>query len=125
MDKLKVLKNLGEGNFGKVLLVEDRSTQQQWVVKEVFKLPQGEVKNQHNEVQVLKKMHHPNIVGYVDSFIKDHNLHIVMEFVPGGDLADAIAKRRGTHYFKEEQVRAAHSNVALTTPFRLSCTAAR
>jgi serine/threonine protein kinase len=44
------------------------------------------------EVELLKRLHHPNIVRYIDSFLsKNHeSLCIVMEYCYGGDLASQI-----------------------------------
>jgi NIMA (never in mitosis gene a)-related kinase len=39
-------------------------------------------------------MHHSNIVTYVESFVENDKLYIVMEHADGGDLAKAIERRR-------------------------------
>jgi serine/threonine protein kinase len=46
------------------------------------------------EVDLLKKLDHPNIVKYVDTIQRGHQLCIVLEFVEGGSLAQLI-KRYG------------------------------
>ena len=46
-----------------------------------------------NEVKVLAKMDHPNIVAYHDSFEKDGILMIEMEYADGGNLAEFLAKQ--------------------------------
>eukprot|EP00929_Paragymnodinium_shiwhaense_P100938 TRINITY_DN63642_c0_g1_i1.p1 TRINITY_DN63642_c0_g1~~TRINITY_DN63642_c0_g1_i1.p1 ORF type:complete len:994 (+),score=152.25 TRINITY_DN63642_c0_g1_i1:125-3106(+) len=43
-----------------------------------------------NEVEVLRRLSHPNIVAYSGAFLENATLHIVMEFADGGDLAGAI-----------------------------------
>jgi len=48
------------------------------------------------EVELLRRLHHPNIVSYVDSFLnrtKD-SLCIVMQYCDGGDLAAQIKAAR-------------------------------
>ncbi len=48
------------------------------------------------QVELLRNLHHPNIVGYKDSFLtprKDH-LCIVMEYCDGGDLSTQIKNAR-------------------------------
>lgn len=50
----------------------------------------------HAQVDLLRKLNHPNIVGYKDSFLtprKDH-LCIVMEYCDGGDLSTQIKNAR-------------------------------
>lgn len=48
------------------------------------------------QVDLMRRLHHPNIVGYRDSFLtprKDH-LCIVMEYCDGGDLSSQIKNAR-------------------------------
>jgi len=40
-----------------------------------------------NEVTILSKLNHPNIVKYHDSFIDKNFLNIIMEYCSGGDLS--------------------------------------
>ena len=44
------------------------------------------------EVDLLRKLNHPNIVGYKESFLTrtKETLCIVMTYCDGGDLADVI-----------------------------------
>ena len=46
-----------------------------------------------NEVDVMTRVHHPNVVAYEESFVHADMLHIVMELLPGGDLAAEIESR--------------------------------
>ena len=36
-----------------------------------------------NEVDILKKLQHPNIIAYHESFLAESSLMIVMEYAPG------------------------------------------
>ncbi|CAN0046489.1 unnamed protein product, partial [Sphacelaria rigidula] len=76
------------------------------------------------KVELLRRLHHPNIVGYRDSFLTPRKEHlcIVMEYCDGGDLSTLIknARRRlfpeskvlhwfvqialGLHYMHERRV---------------------
>ena len=47
-----------------------------------------------NEVKVLSKMDHPNIIAYYDRFEKEGILMIEMEYAEGGNLADFLAKQQ-------------------------------
>ena len=42
------------------------------------------------EVDLLKSIHHPNIVSFVDSVEQRGKVHIVMEYCEGGVLRDLI-----------------------------------
>lgn len=58
-----------------------------------------------NEVMLLQKMTHPNIVAYKDSFFssKRDQLCIVMTYCDGGDLSQRVQAAR-TRLFKEDLI---------------------
>ncbi|XP_038057121.1 serine/threonine-protein kinase Nek1-like isoform X3 [Patiria miniata] len=105
MNKYSKKKKIGEGSFGKALLVVHKETGKEYVIKEinVSKMKRKEKEESKKEVAVLRKMKHPNIVSYQDSFEELGNLYIVMDFCDGGDLYKAINGRRGV-LFPEDQV---------------------
>ncbi len=49
-----------------------------------------------NEVAILKRLDHRRIIAYIDCFISDDDslVSIVMEYAPGGTLANAIAAQQ-------------------------------
>jgi len=58
-----------------------------------------------NEVMLMKRLQHPNIVAYKDSFFANgkDNLCIVMTYCDGGDLAARLSASKGT-LIKEDQI---------------------
>ncbi|XP_026566232.1 serine/threonine-protein kinase Nek3 isoform X2 [Pseudonaja textilis] len=96
MENYNVLMELGEGSFGRVLLVQHKSTRQKYAMKEI-RLPKSvfKIEKSWNESIILAKMNHPNIVMYADSFEADGHLHIVMEYCDGGDLLQKIKFQKG------------------------------
>lgn len=59
------------------------------------------------EVNILRSLHHENIVGYVDRILDSANntLHLVMEYCEGGDLGSVIkAARRRNRHLEEEVI---------------------
>merc|ERR1712136_603632 len=96
---------IGEGSFGKAVLVKHKENGLQYVVKEIG-LSGMKVKERNEarkEVAVLSKMRHPNIVQYIESFEENSHLYIVMEYCEGGDLYAMINKQKGV-LFSEKQV---------------------
>ena len=46
-----------------------------------------------NEVTILSKMEHPNVIKYYDSFIERNFLNIIMEYCENGDLGNFLQKQ--------------------------------
>ncbi|NXC47006.1 NEK3 kinase, partial [Penelope pileata] len=96
MDEYKVLKVLGEGSFGRALLVQHKISDQKYAVKEIrLPMSSSDVANSRKEAVLLAKMKHPNIVAYKESFEADGHLYIVMEYCDDGDLMQKIKHQRG------------------------------
>ena len=106
-DKYEVIKILGEGSFGKCYLMRDRVKRIQVCVKviKIKNMPQKERVATQMEVDLLRRLCHPNIVRYHDSFMakKGASLCISMEYCDGGDLADQI-KNAKRHLFSEDKI---------------------
>ncbi|NXO61815.1 NEK3 kinase, partial [Phainopepla nitens] len=104
MEGYNVLKVLGEGSFGRALLVHHRISDQKCVMKEI-RLPMSSsgVENSRKEAVLLAKMKHPNIVAFKESFEADGHLYIVMEYCDDGDLMQKI-KHQGGNLFPEDTI---------------------
>jgi NIMA (never in mitosis gene a)-related kinase len=105
MDKYTQLQVIGKGSFGKAILVRGKEDKTLYVIKEISisELSPKEQKESRNEVEVLSKLKHPNIVAYKESFVENGNLYIVMDYADGGDLYKYIKNQKGVH-FPEEQI---------------------
>ena len=75
---------IGEGTFGKVFLVRTPSGDPV-VLKEcdMTGLPQSEIEATLNEVRVLKRLQHPQIIAYKQAYIVGATLNIEMEWAAG------------------------------------------
>ncbi|XP_066533295.1 serine/threonine-protein kinase Nek1 isoform X2 [Hoplias malabaricus] len=105
MDKYEKVKKIGEGSFGKAILVKSREDGHQYVIKEIgiSRMSNKERQESRKEVAVLANMSHPNIVQYKESFEEGGCLYIVMDYCEGGDLFKKINNQKGV-LFSEEQI---------------------
>ena len=85
---------LGQGAFGKALLVSRKSDGAELAMKQMAysAMSAAEQKASLHEVSLLSRLKHPNIIGYHDAFLEDGQLCIVMELASGGSLEDELAK---------------------------------
>ncbi|XP_016069082.1 PREDICTED: serine/threonine-protein kinase Nek3 isoform X2 [Miniopterus natalensis] len=98
MDGYSTLRVIGEGSFGRVLLVQQESSSEMFAMKEI-RLS----KNSRKEAVLLAKMKHPNIVAFKESFEAEGHLYIVMEYCDGGDLIQKIKHQKGK-LFPEDMI---------------------
>lgn len=72
MNDYEVIRQIGQGAFGKAFLVRDKGGggNTQCVVKEISlrKMSAKEKESSKKEVTLLSKMKHPNIVTFIRSF---------------------------------------------------------
>uniref|UniRef100_A0A7S0T349 Mitogen-activated protein kinase n=1 Tax=Erythrolobus madagascarensis TaxID=708628 RepID=A0A7S0T349_9RHOD len=90
----KVGKVIGVGSYGEVRLAEDLLTGESVAVKTVqrgkFASPK-EMEFVRREIEIMKTLVHPHIIKTYNIFDTGSKVHFVMEYLPGGDLFDAIA----------------------------------
>jgi NIMA (never in mitosis gene a)-related kinase len=69
---------------------------QKFVIKEIVigHLKPAAQQAAKTEADVLHQMAHSNITMYIESFVENAKLYIVMEFADGGDLCGAVVRRR-------------------------------
>ncbi|GAB5361938.1 hypothetical protein AAMO2058_000755900 [Amorphochlora amoebiformis] len=114
----KAVKRIGRGNFGVVSLVESLEDGKLYVNKTLAldQLSEQEKKGAHQEVLMLQALRkHPLIVRYKESIRDEENLHIIMEYCDGGDLASRI--RNAKHHFTEKDILIWFAQIALAIQF--------
>lgn len=97
LKKYKRIKYLGRGSYGAAILVELRAdASKKFVLKEIIigHLSDVEQAAAKQEAEVLHQMSHSNITMYIESFVENSKLYIVMEHADGGDLSAAIQRRK-------------------------------
>uniref|UniRef100_A0A2K5KBE2 non-specific serine/threonine protein kinase n=1 Tax=Colobus angolensis palliatus TaxID=336983 RepID=A0A2K5KBE2_COLAP len=91
LEKYKIGKVIGDGNFAVVKECIDRSTGKEFALKIIDKAKCcGKEHLIENEVSILRRVKHPNIIMLVEEMETATELFLVMELVKGGDLFDAI-----------------------------------
>ncbi|KAK3531915.1 hypothetical protein QTP70_034422 [Hemibagrus guttatus] len=90
-ERYKVGRMIGDGNFAVVRECVERSTGREYALKIINKGKcRGKEHMIQNEVSILRRVKHPNIVLLIEEMDTYSELYLVMELVKGGDLFDAI-----------------------------------
>jgi len=100
-----LIRVLGRGSFGKVYLVQKKSSRKYFALKTLKKeeiVQRGHIDNALTEKNVLQKAQHPFVVRLRYSFQNETTLYLVMDFCPGGELFMQL-KKKGR--FSEDSVR--------------------
>ncbi|KAI0398434.1 Pkinase-domain-containing protein [Xylariaceae sp. FL0594] len=94
-EKYARLGTIGKGAFATVHKVTSKFDGSPYAAKELDKrkfVKNGVLDQKvENEMKIMQRVHHPNIVQYIEHFDWDvHQFIIIMEYVPGGDLGKLV-----------------------------------
>ena len=88
-----IKKKLGEGSYGVVWKVEHKQTGLPRAMKKIIKNTSTRRDNEKdilNEIDILKKMDHPNIVKIFEFYNTPEGFYLITEFCSGGELFQEI-----------------------------------
>jgi len=92
-DKYIIQEELGRGAFSVVKLAVEKSTGTKYAVKVINKSNVGQdMARLATEMEILKKVQHPNIISLKEIIDTKNCLFIVTELVTGGELFDKIVE---------------------------------
>ena len=110
VDNLVLTKSLGKGSFGEVFLTKKVNGKELYATKRMdraeFDKPDNN-KRLLNEISILQKISHKNIVKLIEVKKTKSHIYIVTEFCNGGSLTDNLNKYVQIHRkaFSEEIVQ--------------------
>lgn len=93
----KTIREIGSGSYAKVLLVQDLQDNQEYAVKSINKdLIWNSSRSTNaliNEINVMRKLNHPFLVKLHRVYENEKFVHLVLDYVPGGDLFHRLMER--------------------------------
>jgi serine/threonine protein kinase len=105
VEDFDLLRVIGKGSFGKVLLVRHKESGKIFAMKVLNKqtiVERNEVEHTKSEKSILMKLRFPFLVGLHYSFQTPDKLYFIMDYINGGELFFHLQKEKK---FSEERVR--------------------
>ena len=95
VDDFTIIKVIGRGNYGKVLLVKKNDTDEILAMK-ILRKREMIIRNQvihiKNERKIMEILNHPFIIKLKYAFQNRQKLYLLTDFCPGGELFFHIQK---------------------------------
>ncbi len=90
-----VLRQVGKGGMGAVYQATDTRLDCTVALKEMLLTDSAMRKAFEREAQLLARLRHPTLPRVSDHFLEGDGQFLVMEFIPGDDLAELLARNGG------------------------------
>ena len=95
LSKYEIIQEMGRGAFSTVYKIKSKSDNTIYCLK---KINIKKTPDRKNEVNILSKLNHPNLVKYISSYEDEEGIYIIMEFCIYGDLYSLL------HIVKKKKV---------------------
>ena len=95
LSKYEIIQEMGRGAFSTVYKIKSKSDNTIYCLK---KINIKTTPDRKNEVNILSKLNHPNLVKYISSYEDEEGIYIIMEFCIYGDLYSLL------HIVKKKKV---------------------
>ena len=114
-----LIRELGTGSFGRVLLVQHKLTQAQYAIKAIDKRSKTNIQERiyfRREIEIMYRIHHPNVVKLFGHFEDNTYCYFIMEYIDGGNIFSYIPKN-GIPTISTQQVASIIKDVISATYF--------
>ncbi|XP_018566790.1 serine/threonine-protein kinase PAK 3 [Anoplophora glabripennis] len=90
--KYTKIEKIGQGASGTVYTAIETGTGMEVAIKQMNLSQQPKKELIINEILVMRENKHGNVVNYLDSYLVNEELWVVMEYLPGGSLTDVVTE---------------------------------
>src|SRR5512132_1952472 len=101
-NRYRIIRLLGQGGMGAVYEATDERLDTTVALKETLFADERLRKQFEREARLLARMHHPALPRVSDHFAEGEGQFLVMQFIPGDDLSQMMARKQGP--FPPDQV---------------------
>src|SRR5918995_311495 len=100
--RYRIVRQLGQGGMGAVYEAVDQRLDTIVALKETLFTDERLRKQFEREARLLARLHHPALPRVSDHFSEGDGQFLVMQYIPGDDLSEMLARKRGP--FPPDQV---------------------
>ena len=88
------VRKINEGSYGEVWLVKHKILGKYYAMKIIEKNEYSNIFQIKNEIKILKKLDHPNILKILHFHFTDNRTYVITDYCPEGDLYNEIKKKK-------------------------------
>ena len=99
--KYEIIQEMGRGAFSTVYKIKSKIDNNIYCLK---KINIKKTPDKTNEINILSKLNHPNLVQYISSCSDDEGIYIVMEFCIYGDLYSLLHMVKKKRVYVNEEI---------------------
>jgi serine/threonine protein kinase len=91
----ELIKDLGVGSFGRVYLVSHKKTKCKYALKAIDKKNKSNIEEKpyfRREIEIMYRIHHPNVVKLYGHFEDDEYCYFIMQYIPKRSVFELITK---------------------------------
>ena len=95
---------IGAGSYAKIFKAKDKKDPNITIAVKVIEktgMSGDDLEGLENEIKIMQKLDHPNIVKYFETYEDRKFIYLCMEYLDGGDLYDQVIRRRKTLSHRE------------------------
>ena len=93
--RYRIVRQLGQGGMGAVYESVDQRLDTTVALKETLFTDERLSKQFEREARLLARLHHPALPRVSDHFSEAEGQFLVMQYIPGDDLSEMMARKRG------------------------------
>src|SRR6187200_668694 len=94
-ERYRIVSQLGQGGMGAVYEAVDERLDTIVALKETLFTDEKLRKQFEREARLLARLHHPALPRVSDHFAEGVGQFLVMQFIPGDDLSQMMARKQG------------------------------
>ena len=100
----KIIENIWENEYSKIYKVLNEKNNEYYTIKKISidHLREEEIEYIQNEINILSKINNEHIIKYIDSFMDNNNIYILMEYNDGSYLNEFIKNYKDKNILIDE-----------------------